>query len=311
MLAAELIAPLGGVIISDQSEAMLAGARARAAELELSNVEFQVLNAEWIDLPLASVDAVLCRWGYMLMADPRAALTETRRVLRPHGRLALAVWDAIDAEPLGPPAGARAGRTRTAAGAVAGHAGPFALGTRRSRARAAGGSRFRRDRGRRASTSCSATLLRVLLGDDAGRRRATSTTSCWRGPRRDRRDPEPRWQGAWPHSEPRWRVWRSRAAASSPAPSRERRRSSARARVLYPAARCSTTTTRIYRLLDGKTVAIIGYGSQGHAHALNLQGLRRRRRRRAAHRLRLGRPRRASRAWRCCRSSMPPAAAIS
>ena len=25
------------------------------------------------------------------------------------------------------------------------------------------------------------------------------------------------------------------------------------------------------RLLDGKTVAIIGYGSQGHAHALNLK----------------------------------------
>ncbi len=25
------------------------------------------------------------------------------------------------------------------------------------------------------------------------------------------------------------------------------------------------------RLLDGKTVAIIGYGSQGHAHALNLR----------------------------------------
>ena len=29
--------------------------------------------------------------------------------------------------------------------------------------------------------------------------------------------------------------------------------------------------------LDGKTVAILGYGSQGHAHALNLQGVRRRR----------------------------------
>ncbi len=96
MLAAELIAPLGGVIISDQAEAMLEGARARAAELELSNIEFQTLNAEWIDLPLASVDVVLCRWGYMLMADPRAALTETRRVLRPHGRVALAVWDAIE-----------------------------------------------------------------------------------------------------------------------------------------------------------------------------------------------------------------------
>jgi SAM-dependent methyltransferase len=99
MLAAELVAPIGGVIVSDQAEAMLEGARARAAALGLSNVEFQVLGAEWIDLPVASVDAVICRFGYMLMADPRAALAETRRVLRPHGRLALAVWDAIERNP--------------------------------------------------------------------------------------------------------------------------------------------------------------------------------------------------------------------
>jgi len=99
MLAAELVAPIGGVIVSDQAEAMLAGARERAHALALANVEFHVLNAEWIDLPLASVDAVLCRWGYMLMADPATALAETRRVLRPGGRLALAVWDAIEANP--------------------------------------------------------------------------------------------------------------------------------------------------------------------------------------------------------------------
>jgi ubiquinone/menaquinone biosynthesis C-methylase UbiE len=99
MLTAELVAPMGGVIVSDQADAMLAGARARAVALGLSNVEFQVLNAEWIDLPLASVDAVLCRWGYMLMADPAVALTETRRVLRPGGRVALAVWDAVEHNP--------------------------------------------------------------------------------------------------------------------------------------------------------------------------------------------------------------------
>jgi len=99
MLAAELVAPHGGVVVSDQAEAMLEGARARAVALGLSNIEFQTLNAEWIDLPVASVDAALCRWGYMLMADPAAALAETRRVLRPGGRVALAVWDTLESNP--------------------------------------------------------------------------------------------------------------------------------------------------------------------------------------------------------------------
>ena len=54
-------------------------------------MSYRVLGGEWIDLQLASVDVVLCRWGYMLLADPSAALGETRRVLRPQGRVALAV----------------------------------------------------------------------------------------------------------------------------------------------------------------------------------------------------------------------------
>ncbi|MGH2903378.1 MAG: class I SAM-dependent methyltransferase [Solirubrobacteraceae bacterium] len=99
ILAAEQVAPMGGVVISDQAEAMLGGARERALALNLSNVEFQVLNAEWIDLPVASVDVVICRWGYMLMADPPAALRETRRVLRPGGRVSLAVWDSVEFNP--------------------------------------------------------------------------------------------------------------------------------------------------------------------------------------------------------------------
>lgn len=99
LLAAELVAPVGGVVISDQAEGMVEGARARAAELGVTNAEFRVLNAEWIDLPLASVDVVLCRYGFMLMADPGAALGETRRVLRSGGRIGLAVWDRIEANP--------------------------------------------------------------------------------------------------------------------------------------------------------------------------------------------------------------------
>jgi ubiquinone/menaquinone biosynthesis C-methylase UbiE len=45
-----------------------------------------------MDLEEDSVDAVVCGWGYMLMADPAAALRETRRVLRASGRLAFAAW---------------------------------------------------------------------------------------------------------------------------------------------------------------------------------------------------------------------------
>jgi SAM-dependent methyltransferase len=130
MLTAELLAPGGVAIISDQAEAMLAGARERAAAIGLDNVEFAVLNAEWIDLPVASVDAVVCRWGYMLMADPSAALAETRRVLRAGGRLALAVWDAIERNPWARLPALEL-MERGLSSPAADHApGPFALGDR-------------------------------------------------------------------------------------------------------------------------------------------------------------------------------------
>jgi SAM-dependent methyltransferase len=128
LLAAELVAPVGGAIISDQAEAMLAGARARAAELGLSNIEFQVINAEWIDLPVASVDVVLCRWGYMLMADPAAAMRDARRVLRSGGRIALAVWDNIEHNPWAALPGLELRERGLSAPPSPGTPGPFALG---------------------------------------------------------------------------------------------------------------------------------------------------------------------------------------
>jgi ubiquinone/menaquinone biosynthesis C-methylase UbiE len=92
LLAAELIAPGGTLISTDAVQEMVDLAQARAAELGIDNAEFRTMDAEWIDLPAASLDAVIVRWGYMLLADPATALGETRRVLRPGGRVALSAW---------------------------------------------------------------------------------------------------------------------------------------------------------------------------------------------------------------------------
>jgi SAM-dependent methyltransferase len=89
---AAVLGESGRLISSDFSPAMAEIARRRSAELGLTNVEHRILEAEQIELADDSVDGVLCRWGYMLMPNPAAALAETRRVLRSGGRLAFSVW---------------------------------------------------------------------------------------------------------------------------------------------------------------------------------------------------------------------------
>lgn len=91
-VAARLLGGSGRLISTDFSPPMLEVARRQAEKLGIRNAEFKVMDAERIDLDDDSVDGVLCRWGYMLMMDPARALKETRRVLRPGGRLCFSVW---------------------------------------------------------------------------------------------------------------------------------------------------------------------------------------------------------------------------
>ncbi len=90
--AAARVAPEGTVLGVDISEEMLATARAKAAGMvDPGNVTFRVLDAQALGLPDASFDAVVSLFAVHHLPDPLAALKEMNRVLRPGGRLAVAV----------------------------------------------------------------------------------------------------------------------------------------------------------------------------------------------------------------------------
>jgi len=96
-LAAELIQPGGQLMTSDFAPEMLAAAQRRAQRKGITNARFRQIDLNLpIDQPAASVDGVLCRWGYMLLNDPESALRDTRRILKQDGKLALAAWTGPD-----------------------------------------------------------------------------------------------------------------------------------------------------------------------------------------------------------------------
>lgn len=97
--AARLVGPGGEVVLSDVVPEMTGIAAARAAALGLGNVRTLTLDLDDLAQPDQAYDVVLCREGLMFARDPAHALAEIRRVLRPGGRVALAVWGPRAANP--------------------------------------------------------------------------------------------------------------------------------------------------------------------------------------------------------------------
>lgn len=98
LMAAQLLGD-GRLVSTDLSTEMVDAARKRGAELGIRNAEYRTLDAQTMDLADASFDGILCRWGFMLMPNPAAAMRECKRVLKPGGRLALAVFTGPDENP--------------------------------------------------------------------------------------------------------------------------------------------------------------------------------------------------------------------
>jgi SAM-dependent methyltransferase len=97
--AAALVQPDGEIVLSDVAPEMTAIAAARAAERGVANVRTCELDLEQIAQPDESFDVVLCREGLMFATDPARATCEIARVLRPGGRVAIAVWGPRERNP--------------------------------------------------------------------------------------------------------------------------------------------------------------------------------------------------------------------
>ena len=86
------MAPAGRVLGIDVSRRMVELALRRSQRLKATNCSFAPMGADELTLPDGSFDVVLCTLGLMYVPDPNQALREMRRVLRPGGRVVIAVW---------------------------------------------------------------------------------------------------------------------------------------------------------------------------------------------------------------------------
>jgi SAM-dependent methyltransferase len=100
LAAAARIAPGGSVTGIDISAALVAQAARRAAAANLPvPVRFLAADAARTPLPPAQADCLLSRFGTMFFTDPAAAFTHMHGLLRPGGRIALAVWAPLSENP--------------------------------------------------------------------------------------------------------------------------------------------------------------------------------------------------------------------
>lgn len=92
--AIDAVGDTGAVVGTDISGEMVETAQCRAAERHIGNARFERCDAEDLEFECDPFDVALCGLGLMYVPDPMKALGEMRRLLKPGGRVAAAVWGA-------------------------------------------------------------------------------------------------------------------------------------------------------------------------------------------------------------------------
>ena len=96
---AELIGPEGKVVGTDLVPEMVEAARRESQRRELHNATFEVASADNLPFPDNSFDAVVSRFGVMFFPSPVDSIRGWLRLLKPGGRVAMAVWHFAERNP--------------------------------------------------------------------------------------------------------------------------------------------------------------------------------------------------------------------
>jgi ubiquinone/menaquinone biosynthesis C-methylase UbiE len=99
LTVAALVGPEGKVVGIDLVPEMVEAARRATDHLGFRNAQFEVASADRLPFPGDTFDAVTSRFGVMFFPSPVDAVREMLRVLKPGGKLALAVWHFVDRNP--------------------------------------------------------------------------------------------------------------------------------------------------------------------------------------------------------------------
>lgn len=89
---ADAVGPHGAVLATDLSQKMIDELDCKLEEYDHLSIRIERMAADCLDVPEATFDAGICALGLMYVPDPRAAVAELARVVRPRGTVAATVW---------------------------------------------------------------------------------------------------------------------------------------------------------------------------------------------------------------------------